>query len=158
MAHLGQTFDIADIPEQEGYSPIPDGWYRGQIQKADLRDTKSGGKMIALGITIIGEKYAGRMVWANINIRNPSAEAERIGQQQLGSVLRAIGLAKVGDTDELIGGSLEFKAATEEYQGEKKNSVKGFRAIQGSAIPTPKDNPFKQEVTPDKPIPFGFNK
>lgn len=149
MAFIGQTFNVADIPEdKKEFAPIPAGWYRGQITKSELKDTKSGGKMISIGLTITGPEYQGRVIFANLNIRNPSAEAERIGQQQLGAVLRAIGLARVQDTDELIGGNLEFKVAirkSEEYGDQ--NDVKGFRAIQGSSVPTPAANPFKSKIS-----------
>ena len=75
------------------------------------------------------------MVFGNLNIKNASAKAEEIGRTELGNLMRAIGLAKVTDTDQLIGGSLSIKldvrAATEQYAAQ--NEVKGFKAITGSA-------------------------
>lgn len=75
------------------------------------------------------------MVFGNLNIKNASAKAEEIGRQQLGELMRSIGLAKVTDTDQLIGGVLQIKldvrAATEQYSAQ--NEVKGFKAITGSA-------------------------
>ena len=77
------------------------------------------------------------MVFGNLNIKNASAKAEEIGRQQLGELMRAIGLAGVTDTDQLIGGVLQIKldvrAATEQYDAQ--NEVKGFKAITGS-VPT----------------------
>jgi hypothetical protein len=48
--------------------------------------------------------------------------------------MRAIGLAKVDDTDQLIGGGLsiklDIKEATADYKA--RNEVRGFKAIEGS--------------------------
>ena len=84
---------------------------------------------------ITGPTHQGRVVFGNLNIKNASAKAEEIGRQQLGELMRAIGLARVTDTDQLIGGVLQIKldvrAATEQYPAQ--NEVKGFKAITGSA-------------------------
>ena len=86
---------------------------------------------------ITGPTHQGRVVFGNLNIKNASAKAEEIGRQQLGELMRAIGLARVTDTDQLIGGVLQIKldvrAATEQYDAQ--NEVKGFKAITGS-VPT----------------------
>ena len=82
-------------------------------------------------------------MFSNLNIKNASAKAEEIGRQQLGDIMRAIGLAKVTDTDQLIGGSLNIKlsirsARTDEKTGktyEASNEVKAYRAISGGAAP-----------------------
>jgi len=138
MAFLGQTFDVNTLPEGNGgnYDPLPPGWYTATINKADLQPTKDGsGQYIKVRYDITGPSHQGRVVFGNLNIKNASAKAEEIGRQQLGDLMRAIGLAKVTDTDQLIGGSLSIKldvrAATEQYAAQ--NEVKGFKAITGSA-------------------------
>jgi len=57
--------------------------------------------------------------------------------------MRAIGLAKVQDTDQLIGGSIQIKlevrpARTDDKTGktyEASNDVKGFKSVNGGAAP-----------------------
>jgi hypothetical protein len=138
MAFLGQTFDVNTLPEGNGgnYDPLPPGWYNANITAAELKPTKDGsGQYIKVRYDITGPTHQGRVVFGNLNIKNASANAEKIGRQQLGEIMRAIGLAKVTDTDQLIGGSLSIKldvrAATEQYSAQ--NEVKGFKAITGSA-------------------------
>lgn len=136
MAFLGQTFDANDLPQGNTYEPLPPGWYTATIAAAELKPTKDGtGQYIKVRYDITGPSHQGRVVFGNINIRNASAKAEEIGRQQLGELMRAIGLARVTDTDQLIGGSLQIKldvrAATEQYAAQ--NEVKGFKAITGSA-------------------------
>ena len=140
MAFLDQTFSADDMPVSEkSYEPLPAGWYTASITAAELKNTKAGtGQYIAIRYDIIGPTHQGRIVFGNLNIRNPNATAEGIGRQQLGEIMRAIGIAKVADTDELIGGQLSIKIAIKvsEQYGDQ-NEVKGFKAIAGSTPPAP---------------------
>lgn len=137
MAFLGETFNIDELPQGSGgsYDPLPAGWYTAAITAAELKPTKDGsGQYIKIRYDITGPTHQGRVVFGNLNIKNASVKAEEIGRQQLGEIMRAIGLAKVTDTDQLIGGSLSIKldvrAATEQYAAQ--NEIKGFKAITGS--------------------------
>lgn len=140
MAMLDQPMNAGDLPEGNGgdFEPIPAGWYTAKVADADLRDTKSGnGQLIAVRYDITGPSYEGRVVWNNINIKNANPKAEEIGRQQLGDLMRAIGLPSVQDTDQLIGGECQVKVAIEksEQYGDK-NVVKGHKATDG-AMPKP---------------------
>ena len=35
MAFLGQSYAVKDIPEQDGFEPIPAGWYNSRITEAE---------------------------------------------------------------------------------------------------------------------------
>ena len=140
MSFLGEAFNVDDMPQGNGsFDPLPAGTYTANITRADLRDTKDGtGKMIAIRYDITGPTHQGRVVFANLNIRNKSPRAEEIGRQQLGDIMRAIGLKSVEDTDQLIGGSLQIKVEIEKKEGyEARNVVKGFKALSGSPAPAP---------------------
>lgn len=137
MAFIGQIFDVNELPPGNGnYDPLPAGWYNANITAAELKPTKDGsGQYIKVRYDITGPSHQGRVVFGNLNIKNASPKAEEIGRTELGNLMRAIGLAKVTDTDQLIGGSLQIKldvrAATDQYAAQ--NEVKGFKAITGSA-------------------------
>ena len=140
MAFLDQTFEADAMPVSEkSYEPLPAGWYTASITAAELKNTKAGtGQYIAIRYDIIGPTHQGRIVFGNLNIRNPNPKAEEIGRQQLGEVMRAIGIAKVQDTDELIGGQLSIKVdirSSEQYGDQ--NEVRAFKAIAGSTPPAP---------------------
>jgi hypothetical protein len=140
MAFLDQTFEADAMPvSDKSYEPLPAGWYTASITAAELKNTKAGtGQYISIKYDIIGPTHQGRIVFGNLNIRNPNPKAEEIGRQQLGEVMRAIGIAKVQDTDELIGGQLSIKVdirSSEQYGDQ--NEVKGFKAIAGSTPPAP---------------------
>jgi len=146
MAFLGQTYAASDLPQgNNNYEPLPAGWYTANITQAELKSTAAGdGQYIKLRYDITGPTHQGRVVFGNLNIKNASAKAEEIGRQQLGEIMRAIGLAKVEDTDQLIGASIQVKlevrpARTDEKTGktyEASNDVKGFKAVNGGAAPS----------------------
>jgi len=148
MAFLDEEFSVDSLPVgNNNFEPLPEGWYNAAITGAEIKATKAGdGKYIALKYNITGPSHQGRVVFGNLNIKNASTKAEEIGRQQLGDIMRAIGLAKVSDTDQLIGGNLGIKLSmkTGEYAG---NEVKAFRALNGAA---PAAAPFKS-VAPAAP-------
>jgi hypothetical protein len=146
MAFLGQTFDANELPQGTGgnFEPLPEGAYNATITQAELKNTNDGGgQYIKLRLDITGPSHQGRVIFSNLNIKNASAKAEEIGRQQLGDIMRAIGLAKVTDTDQLIGGNLNIKLSIrasrlDEKTGktyEASNEVKAYRAISGGAAP-----------------------
>jgi hypothetical protein len=132
MAFLDEEFSVDTLPVgNNNFEPLPEGWYNSTITGAEIKPTKAGdGKYIAVKYAITGPSHQGRVVFGNLNIKNASTKAEEIGRQQLGEIMRAIGLAKVTDTDQLIGGNLGIKLSlkTGEYAG---NEVKAFRALSG---------------------------
>lgn len=139
MAFLNETYDVNELPQgNSNYDPLPPGWYHANITGAELKSTKAGnGQYIAVRYDITGPTHQGRVVFGNLNIKNPNPKAEEIGRQQLGEIMRAIGLAKVTDTDQLIGGSLQIKLEIRTQEGyAPNNDVKGFKATSGS-VPTP---------------------
>jgi hypothetical protein len=145
MAFLDEEFTLDTLPKGNtgNFEPLPDGWYNATITGAEVKPTKAGdGKYIAAKYTITGPSHQGRVVFGNLNIKNASTKAEEIGRQQLGEIMRAIGLAKVTDTDQLIGGNLGIKLVvkTGEYAG---NEIKGYKSL-GVSSPA--------AVAPFKPV------
>ena len=155
MAFLGETFSTDELPVSDrSYDLIPEGWYNVSITKADLGQTKAGtGTKIDMRYDITGPSHEGRVVFGSINIRNQSQKAEEIGRQQLGEIMRAIGLAKVEDTDQLIGGQIQIKIKirkptdNDKANGyhDDKNEIGGWKSLTGStpipAKPSPTSAP-----------------
>jgi hypothetical protein len=149
MAFLSESFDINELPKNAGnFEPLPAGWYTATISQAELKDTKAGnGQYIKLRYAITGPTHQGRTVFGNLNIKNPNAKAEEIGRADLGEIMRAIGLGKVTDTDQLIGGQLVIKLAIkEDAQYGDGNEVKGYKSLSGSAAPAAGVPPFVKQA------------
>ena len=138
MAFLNEEFNVNELPQGNGnFEPLPAGWYTATISQSELKDTKAGnGQYIKLRYDITGPSHQGRVVFGNLNIKNANPKAEEIGRQQLGDIMRAIGLAKVTDTDQLIGGQIGIKLEVkQDEQYGASNEVKGFKSLSGSAAP-----------------------
>ena len=135
-----ETINLNDLPEQTNdFAPIPAGDYTVSIKDAELKPTKDGsGQYIKLKLQVQAPAHVGRVIFSNLNIRNKSQAAETIGRQQLGAIMRALGLASVSDTDQLIGATIGIKVAIKEAQNgyEAQNEVKAYKALTGNA-PSP---------------------
>ena len=136
MAFLGETFSTDSLPVSDrSYDLVPEGWYNATITKAELNNTKAGtGQKIDMRYDIVGPTHQGRVVFGTVNVRNQSQKAEEIGRQQLGEIMRAVGLAKIQDTDELVGGSIcvRVKIRPAENGYDARNEVSGFKSASGA--------------------------
>ena len=166
MAYLDQPINVNELPEDTGgdYSPLPPGDYQTVIKDAELKATNDGtGQYIKLRLDVTGPTHAGRVVFSNINIRNKSSAAEQIGRAQLGALMKAIGLATLQDTDQLIGGHVTVKLAIREARTdpatgktyEASNEVRSYKSIDSSAMPAGQSQikPMMQSATPTKSAP-----
>jgi hypothetical protein len=142
MAKFNINFNTDELPVSENdFPPLPAGWYTAAISLAEVANTKSGGEMIKLRWDILGPTHQGRVVFGNLNIRNSNPDAQRIGLEQLGQLLRAAGIVSLENTDQLISVTVLIKLSVKEseYQGEKqiRNEVKGYKALESSGEPLP---------------------
>jgi len=156
MAFLNEEFNVNELPQGNGnFEPLPAGWYTATISQSELKATKAGnGQYIKLRYDITGPSHQGRVVFGNLNIKNANPKAEEIGRQQLGDIMRAIGLAKVTDTDQLIGGQIAIKLEVkEDAQYGASNEVKGFKSVSGSAAPTAAIPQVQSNSAPTKAAP-----
>lgn len=153
MAFIGD-FKRDSLPKGEGFTPVPAGWYIVTISGSEVKETKDGtGTYIKLVLDIQGPSHAGRKIFSNINIRNKSPDAERIGLQQLREIMEAGGLDDVTDSDQLIGVTLEAKVAVKPASGdyEAGNEIKGYRGIEKGEVinlPRPSASPAPKQEAP----------
>jgi hypothetical protein len=150
MARLDEAFITEDMPKGNDYSVLPAGWYVANIASAEETRTKNGkGKYLKIRYNIAGPTHQGRVVFGNLNTHNDSEKAQEVGRRDLGDLLRALGIAKLTDTDQLVGGNVEIKLAVKEAEGqyEAQNDVKGFKSASGSA-PMPKASSANKAAEP----------
>lgn len=104
MASLGRRFDATEHDtEQREFENLPDGIYRMEVTNSDVAPTSKGtGLVLKLTYTVSDpEEYARRSIFGNINIENQNKQAEEIGQRELASLCRAIGVDTVEESEEL---------------------------------------------------------
>lgn len=136
MAFFDEEFDLNDLPEAStgGFEPLPAGWYSAVVKNVEIKTTKMGnGRYLAIRYDIMGPTHQGRVVFGNLNINNPNPKAEEIGRQQLGDLMRSIGIAKLTNSDQLIGGNVMIKLSiTKSEQYGDSNDIKAFKPVNGA--------------------------
>lgn len=135
MAGLGNKFNAQEHDtEQRDYENLPDGIYRLEVTQSEVKPTSKGdGTILSLRYGVIEpEQFKGKLIFGNITLENPNATAQEIGQKQLASLCRAIGVSEISDSDELhfqafvakVGLSKARTVGTKTY--EPRNEVKRY--------------------------------
>lgn len=147
MAVLSQNV-LEDIRTAEvvNFEPLPEGKYTVKVDATDLKSTKNGtGQYIKVEFVVLGPKFQGRKLFANLNIVNDSAESMRIGRQQIKSLMVAGGMSqeqinRFNDTDQLLGLTVNVRVGVDEGSGQygPQNRIKGYEKA-ASITPPPAD-------------------
>lgn len=140
---LFETFNASELPKNENnFEAIPAGEYLCNVYSCTLKDTKApGGKYLSIRYDVTNGQYSKRVIFQNLNIKNSSSEAEKIGRGQLGELLDACCIKSFSDTDQLVGHAVKVKVKVSQYQGEDKTEVKSVCSASAkipSVIPKPK--------------------
>lgn len=86
--------------QPEERSLIPAGTYRLGILKAEFSPLKSGnGHAIVLECAVLDGQHANRKVWSRLNVVHSNPTAQRIAQDHLHYLLKAIGIVAFGPDD-----------------------------------------------------------
>ena len=138
MAQL--NFDAQSVAPQAAYTPIPAGVYTTEIVDSDVKPTQKGGTQAVFTLLVVDGPFAGRKIFARLNVRNPSPEAERIGQAQLSALCHAAGVLQLQDTSQLHGKVVRARITVrkdETGQYGDSNEIKGFEAAGGAGAQAP---------------------
>ena len=105
MAHIGLDTTQHERTAPTGGTPLPAGMYHGVITRTQLKDTKDGtGAYLEVEYDISHpSEYGNRKFWDRFNIQNKSAEATRIGKEQLSDLAKAAGLKILNEDTDLHG-------------------------------------------------------
>ena len=130
MASLSFDANSVEITSRD---PIPAGIYEALICGSEVRPTRSGnGKGINLTFEILSGPHKGRKVFAWINFQHPKAEAQRIGQEELARICKAVGVEKLDDTAQLHNLPMMITVAIDK-DDQSRNVIKNYKAREGAA-------------------------
>jgi len=137
--NIGQEIDVKDIPTESAFAPLPAGWYQASVKAVELKTSNAGtSTYMNIQYSILGSTHQGRVVFGMCGVSNQDPEKEGTSRYFMGQLMRAAGIQRLTDTDQLVGANLEIKltvrAKTAEYDA--SNNVKEYRAISGSSLPT----------------------
>ena len=139
------NFDARTVNPDTSFEPVPAGWYNLMIDESEMKPTNDGtGAYLALGFKILDGQYAGRKLFARLNLQNSNPTAVEIAYKTLSSIAHAVGVLQVQDSAQLHGiplkGKVKIRPAKGEY--EASNDFSGFKNINevtgaeaGSGVP-----------------------
>lgn len=129
------NFDFLDFSndkvQESGFAVLPNGNYDVAITKAEIKDTKSGGKMINLCFKVFAGEYTNRTVFASLNIVNSSEKAQQIGRGQFKKILEILEMPqKLSNIEDLLGRMLTITVKVEKSeQWGEQNRVTSYKAL-----------------------------
>ncbi len=136
MADLS-GFNANEVDPAVGFDPIPAGKYLAIITETEMKPTKAGtGQYLQLTFQVLEGEHKGRLVWARLNLDNPSEMAVKIARAELSAICRAVGVLAPKDSIELHNLPLTIKVGCKKRgdTGEMTNEVKGYES-KGSTDP-----------------------
>ena len=131
-------FDATTVdPLDSGFSPIPDGDYEVAIVKSQNKPTKSGtGSYLELQCQVVSGEYAKRVLWARLNLKNPSTAAVEMAKRELSSICHATGVLRPKCKEDLHNiPIIAHVVQVADNRGEMKNEIKGWKAKDKVAAP-----------------------
>lgn len=158
MAVLNTAFNAETVdPTMRGeFALIPDGVYEMEISASDYGpNSKGNGSVLKLTYRVISGDHEGALVWSNLNIENPSAQAVEIATREFSALCHATGELSVSDSEQLHFKPFFAKVVTEpakgDYKAKNKISVVYWEGAPDQAPPpaataarapaTPKETP-----------------
>lgn len=173
---LGGAFDSTAV-EIKDYELLPKGEYQVVIDEAEMKPTRSFGKMLAVKFSVLTGVHEGRFLFENINLVNDNEKAAAFARVTLAKICRAIGCDSVSDTSELVGKRLTISVDIKEpprgedgavktytgsdgnsYEERAKNVIKAYRPSSSGVPHTSGDQPERsapgKEAEPKKAAPW----
>lgn len=148
MAQL--QFDSSTVAPSQAFEPIPNGWYKVQIVESEIVPTKAGtGTILKIQQKVLEGEYVNRIIFCNLNIKNPNPIAQQIAMENLSAICHAVNTINVQDTQELHGKPYEVKVTVRPAQNgyDASNESKGFRALDHAVAVQPAAQPVQVQPT-----------
>lgn len=140
MAKFGFDVTEVEVSAPAEYDPIPEGEYILKAVDAEEKATSRGdGSYFKVKFEVVRGEHAGRLLWQNFNVNNPSEKAQRMARQQIAAWAIACGKPNADDTDKLLGKPFAATVVIEPGTGGYKpsNKIKVFLFEQVADAPAP---------------------
>ena len=125
------NFNANEVEPSRELDPIPAGKYVAVITDSEMKDTRAGtGRYLQLEFEITDGEFAGRKVWARLNIENRNPEAVRMARADLSAICRAVNVLTPSDSADLHNLPLVIKVHVrkDKNTGEISNEIRGYES------------------------------
>ena len=112
MAKIGVKIEATQEGTEQrttDFPNLPNGVYLLEMEAGEVIEKEEGTPQHSITVKMVSqvrepEEYAGRKLFINYNIQNPSAQAQEIGNRQFQCLLRSLEMTEVpgDDTDNLL--------------------------------------------------------
>ncbi len=148
MANMN-GFD-ANQHQPQDFTPIPTGWHVACATESEWKDTKNGrGRYMQFVFEIGDGAHKGRKLWERLNLENQNQTAVDIANRTLSAFCRAAGVLQPQDSADLHYKYVEVLVKHEEYNGETKARIAGYRPVD-SGRQQPASAPAQQQPQPSQ--------
>ena len=126
-------FDATAVAPDAGYDPIPNGSYALIVIDGGVIPTKAGtGTRLSLVIEVFDGIHKGRKIFMDMNIKNPSAAAQKIAEGQLSALCHAVGVLQMTSATQLFNRPFVGAVVVKKDAGyDPKNEIRSFHAYTG---------------------------
>ena len=136
-------FDIGKAETSDGdFSPLPTGYYKSFVDKAEWKTSKAGAEYLNLAFKIFGEQYENRMVFTTYNLFHEKEQVRNIAMGDLKKMFTASGLKEdqmnFATKEDLVAAVLTVRCRiklsvrkSEEYGD--SNEIKSYAALDDSS-------------------------
>lgn len=134
MARL--SFNAEGVDTTSQFDAIPAGDYEAMVTASQEKTTKDGGgSYLELTLEIQGGQFQGHRLWDRLNLQNRNPRAVEIAQKQLAQLCHATGVLQLNDSEQLHNRPVIVKVSAkhDDYSGEIRNEVKGYKAKAANA-------------------------
>jgi hypothetical protein len=147
-----------------GFEPFPAGIYELELVEGEVKPTAAGtGEIFKHKIKVIAGEFEGRLIFGNMNLTNPNAQAETIGRGEFKALREVVDVISPDEPEELcfrrFTGVVKIKPAAKGYDA--SNAVdwgKTYKLFKGELTPekavgtvAANDNKPSTSATPKKP-------
>ena len=137
------NFNANEVEPSKEFDPNPAGKYIAVITDSEMKETRAGtGRYLQLEFEITDGEFAGRKLWARLNIENQNAEAVRMARADLSAICRAVNVLTPSDSIDLHNLPLVIKVhcRKDKNTGEITNDIRGYES-KANYKPEPKQAP-----------------
>lgn len=134
MVQLDYTVDPNMQSSGGGYEPMPAGDYVGEICAVEEATSQAGNKYLRVQVRVEGHG----VVFDNLNLWHPNAKAVKIATERLNEIGKALGMASISDTDQLLAKQVMISVVVEpDNGGTPRNAITAYKpaAAAGSQPP-----------------------
>jgi len=136
----GHEFNCGEVDPAQAFEALPAGWYTAIVDESAVKAAKSNTPTtpafyMKVRFSVMSpEQFKGRKVFANITLRNPNSQAEKIGIRELSALGHAAGVMNIKDSSDILNKVVQIKATVKNSDGfGVQNEVKGYKAPENAA-------------------------